>query len=149
MLEKRYKESLQIIFEKSEQTIYELTTALNNIDTPWGLTFRAGVGALLGDLYMSIERILRLFIEGVYGEKIIKDDSWHKHLIEMGSSKGILPAGVEPSLQKMRRFRHRMIHGYSVEMDESKLRESIPDVIDTYRTVVTHILRVFPNLTVE
>ena len=59
---------------------------------------------LLGDLYMSVENIMRLFIEGVYKEKIAKDDSWHKRLIDTGKEKGLLPPNIEPTLNSMRRL---------------------------------------------
>jgi uncharacterized protein YutE (UPF0331/DUF86 family) len=100
---------------------------------------------------MSIERILRLLIENVYGEKIIgekiiKDDSWHKRLIEAGSQKGILPEEIESTLQEMRRFRHLLTHGYGVEMDEDEFRKNIPEAIKAYFSVENHIVEIFPEL---
>ncbi len=146
MLTESHKKSLCIVFEKSRRTVSELQTALQDIPAPWSLTVCAGVGMLLGDLYMSVENVLRLFIEGVYKEKIAKDDSWHKRLVEAGNAKGLLPPDIEPTLSGMRRFRHRLTHGYGVEMDEALLRENIPEAIRAYEKVETHIKSLFPEL---
>lgn len=144
MLTENHRKSLCIVFEKSRRTISELQAALR--DTPWSLTVRAGAGMLLGDLYMSVENILRLFIEGVYKEKIPKDESWHKRLVDAGEEKGLLPPDIEPTLNGMRRFRHRLTHGYGIEMDEALLRENIPEAIRVYEKVETHIKSLFPEL---
>ncbi|WP_299077267.1 hypothetical protein [uncultured Fretibacterium sp.] len=101
---------------------------------------------LLGDLYMSVENILRLLIEGVYKEKIAKDDSWHKRLVEVGNEKGLLPSDIEPTLDGMRRFRHRLTHGYGIEMDEALLRENIPEAIRAYEKMEAHAKSLFPEL---
>ena len=146
MLTESHEKSLGIVFEKSRRTVSELQTALQDIPAPWSLTVCAGAGMLLGDLYMSVENILRLFIEGVYKEKIAKDDSWHKRLIEAGKEKGLLPPDIEPTLNSMRRFRHRLTHGYGIEMDETLLRENTPEAIRAYEKVEMHIKSLFPEL---
>ena len=146
MLTESHKKSLCIVFEKSRRTASELQATLQDIPAPWSLTVYAGAGMLLGDLYMSVENIMRLFIEGVYKEKIAKDDSWHKRLIDTGKEKGLLPPNIEPTLNSMRRFRHRLTHGYGIEMDEALLRENIPEAIRAYEKMETHIKSMFPEL---
>jgi len=101
---------------------------------------------LLGDLYMSVENILRLLIEDVYKEKIAKDDSWHKRLVKVGNEKGLLPSDIEPTLDGMRRFRHRLTHGYGIEMDEALLRKNIPEAIRAYEKMEAHAKSLFPEL---
>jgi uncharacterized protein YutE (UPF0331/DUF86 family) len=146
MLKESYKSALWNIFDKTRETIAELEAAISSTSSPWRLTVCAGIGMLLGDLYMSVERILRLFIENVYREKIVKDEEWHKRLIEKGREKGLLPLEVESVLQEMRRFRHLLIHGYGIEMDEAELRKSIPDAIRAYAKVENHITDLFSEL---
>lgn len=146
MLQKDQQESLSIIFEMSHQTIEELDDIIRTIPSPWRMSLNAGAGKMLGDLYMSIERILRLFIEDVYGEKIVKDEAWHKRLMDAGRVKGLLPKEVESSMPEMRRFRHRLMHGYGAEMDEAKLRQIIPEAIHVYQEVEKHIVQLFPEL---
>lgn len=94
MLTESHKKSLCIVFEKSRRTVSELQATLQDIPAPWSLTICAGAGMLLGDLYMSVENILRLLIEDVYKEKIAKDDSWHKRLVKVGNEKGLLPSDI-------------------------------------------------------
>lgn len=146
MLTESHKKSLRIVFEKSRRTVSELQATLQDIPAPWSLTICAGAGMLLGDLYMSVENILRLLIEGVYKEKIAKDDSWHKRLVEVGNEKGLLPSDIEPTLDGMRRFRHRLTHGYGIEMDEALLRENIPEAIRAYEKMEAHAKSLFPEL---
>lgn len=146
MLLKKHKESLCIVFDKSRQTMDELDDILHNVPSPWRMTVCAGAGKLLGDLYMSIENIMRLFLEGVYEEKVAKDESWHRRLIDAGTVRGLLPDGIDSSLCEMRRFRHRLMHGYGVEMDEVKLRECIPEAIAAYKKVEAHIRAKYPEL---
>ncbi len=146
MLHERHRESLWIVFHKSLQTMGELESALQNTPSPWSMPLCAGMGTLLGNLYMSVENILRLFIEGVYREKIIKDESWHQRLVSVGVVKGLLPAGIDDTLQNMRAFRHRLIHGYGIDMDEEKLRIAIPEAIAAYEKVEAHIRAKYPEL---
>jgi uncharacterized protein YutE (UPF0331/DUF86 family) len=146
MLKASHKTALWSIFDKSEQTINELETAMNEMTSPWRLSLRAGIGTLWGNLYMSVERILRLFIENVYDEKIGKDEAWHKKLIQAGYAKNLLPFGIDETLHGMRGFRHLLTHGYGVEMDEEELRKNIPDAINAYKKVVQHLLCLFPEL---
>ena len=146
MLHERHRESLWIVFEKSQRTIRELESTRQNTPGPWSMLLCAGMGTLLGNLYMSVENILRLFIEGVYREKIVKDESWHQRLVSVGFAKGLLPPGIDDSLQKMRAFRHRLMHGYGVDMDEEKLRTAIPEAIAAYEKVEAHIRAKYPEL---
>jgi len=134
------------VFEKSRRTVSELQATLQDIPAPWSLTICAGAGMLLGDLYMSVENILRLLIEDVYKEKIAKDDSWHKRLVKVGNEKGLLPSDIEPTLDGMRRFRHRLTHGYGIEMDEALLRKNIPEAIRAYEKMEAHAKSLFPEL---
>ncbi|MDR3331553.1 MAG: hypothetical protein LBT08_02895 [Synergistaceae bacterium] len=146
MLKESHRLALWNIFDKSRQTISEIEAVLGDTQSPWRLSVCAGVGTLLGNLYMSIERILRLFIENVYGERIVKDDSWHRRLIEAGNIKGLLPQEMEPTLQGMRRFRHLLTHGYGIDMDEEELRKNIPEAIDAYLEIEKHLMRLFSEL---
>lgn|GEM_PF-2178926 len=146
MLTESHKKSLCIVFEKSRRTVSELQATLQDIPAPWSLTICAGAGMLLGDLYMSVENILRLLIEDVYKEKIAKDDSWHKRLVKVGNEKGLLPSDIEPTLDGMRRFRHRLTHGYGIEMDEALLRKNIPEAIRAYEKMEAHAKSLFPEL---
>lgn len=146
MLQDDQRQSLLIVFEKSHQTIKALDGLMRDKPSPWDMVLCAGAGKLLGDLYMSIERIMRLFVEDVYGERIAKDEAWHQRLIESGAARGLLPEGIDSPIREMRRFRHRLMHGYGVEMDEDKLRECIPDAIAAYEKVETHIREKYPEL---
>lgn len=145
-LTENHRKSLGIVFEKSRRTVSELRSAVRDLPAPWSLTVCAGAGTLLGDLYMSVENILRLFIEGVCKERIAKDDSWHRRLVDAGNRKGLLPPDIEPTLNGMRRFRHRLTHGYGIEMNEAMLRENIPEAIRAYEKVEAHIRSLFPEL---
>jgi uncharacterized protein YutE (UPF0331/DUF86 family) len=146
MLSEKYKKSLLAIFDKSHQTIKALETTLQNAPNSWNMTVCAGAGTLLGNIYMSVENILRLFIESIYGEKTVKDESWHKHLVDTGNEKGLLPLGINDTLHNIRSFRHRLMHGYGIDMDESKLRKAIPEAIAAYEKIEAHILMKYPEL---
>lgn len=146
MLNEKHKKSLWIVFDKSRQTVGALESTLHGRPSPWDMTVCAGTGTLLGNLYMSIENILRLFVEGVYGERIVKDESWHKRLITAGDTRKLLPAGIDDTLQNMRAFRHRLMHGYGIDMDEKKLRAVIPEAIGAYEKVEAHIRAMYPEL---
>jgi hypothetical protein len=146
MLKEKYKKSLWIVFDKSSQTIEALKDTLQGATDSWSMTVCAGSGKLIADLYMSIENILRLFIEGVHGERIVKNEFWHKRLIEAGNAKGLIPLGIDDALQSMRSFCHRLIHGYGLDMDEDKLRKAIPEAIAVYEKVEAHIRLKYPEL---
>lgn len=149
MLQKHQKKSLWIVFNKSRQTISELKGIIREEPSPWRIRINAGAGKLLGDLYISVESIVRLFIEDVFGEKIVKDDSWHTRLIESGRTKGLLPGSIDDVMREMKNFRHRMVHGYGIDMNEQKLRIAIPEAIAAYEKVEAHILAKYPELNEE
>ena len=146
MLNDKYRKSLWTVFDKSCQTIKALEATLQSAPDSWDMTVCAGMGTLLGNIYMSVENILRLFIEGIYGEKITKDESWHKRLIDAGNEKGLLPLGIDGILHNMRSFRHRLTHGYGVDMNEDKLRKAIPEAITAYENIEAHIRIKYPEL---
>jgi uncharacterized protein YutE (UPF0331/DUF86 family) len=146
MLDKRSKDTLLIIFNDCKLTIAQIEKNYSVFSIPWDLNNTIVMAAILGDVYMSIERVFRLFVENVYHKKIIKDESWHKRLINIANESGLIPEGTESTIQDLRKFRHLIINGYHIKLTEKIIREKIPTAIESYLKLKNHIYRLFPEL---
>lgn len=119
---------------------HTITTILEELEHPvWSKAEAAGVGAYLADIYMAMEQTLRTLIERVYGEKPVKDASWHERLLRRGFELELVPREIEQTVKGMLKYRHRMVHGYSSMLDERIIRKNAPEAIHAFRIFVRHV----------
>jgi uncharacterized protein YutE (UPF0331/DUF86 family) len=146
-MKESYRQCFALHVEKTYDSIQEAQELLNKAD--WRRLEITAMGAFLSDIYKGMEAVLRLFIEKIYEEKLEKNDSWHKNLIDRAKEKSLIPEGIERTIDGMRQYRHLQVHGYSIDLDEKQLRQNTPDAIAAYRAFVDHILERYPMMAAE
>lgn len=105
----------------------------------WHVSQKAGMGMFLGDIYKAVEQSLRAIIEEAEGKRILKDESWHMNLLESAVELGLVPEAIRTTLRGMLRYRHMVIHGYGVRLDESFIRQKAPEAMEAFVVFIEHV----------
>ena len=80
-----------------------------------------GLGTLLQNTYMGVERILRLQVQS-RGGKMPRGESWHKELIVAALREGFLNHDEFEELGELLAYRHSHVYGYGHKLKEKELR---------------------------
>jgi uncharacterized protein YutE (UPF0331/DUF86 family) len=124
------KLSKQILAEKENVEI-----ALKNLDITMAREEKsvielAAIATFLHNIYNGIENILKQVLHERSVE-IPQSDSWHKDLLNISVSMGIISESLSDELYAYLTFRHFFIHAYGFMLDEDQLGDlaiNIPDV---------------------
>ena len=122
--------SKQIIAEK-----HNVDAALDNLTKAMARTKKsvvemAAVGTFLHNIYNGIENILKQIVH-LKNIEIPQSNSWHKDLLNLSVSKGIISEELSDQLYEYLTFRHFFIHSYGFMLEEEHLKglaSNIPDV---------------------
>ena len=105
---------LEIAMDREEKSVVEL----------------AAIGTFLHNIYNGIENILKqVLLER--GIEVTQSDSWHKDLLNLSASMGIISEKLSDELYAYLTFRHFFVHAYGFMLDEDQLEDlavNIPDV---------------------
>jgi len=131
-------EQVALELELLEITVQELL-ALQHDVTGRGPTVRekAAAAAFLAQFYTGVENILKR-ISCFQGVSLPAGEAWHVDLFTRFCSPPYetLPALFDDSLASdlapFRRFRHVVYHGYSFELDWSRMQEGVAGVEDIF-----------------
>lgn len=105
----------------------------------WGFEQRVAVSYAIGDMYKSVEDALRACLTKLEMLEIKSGANWHKELIELAASKGLLTSELKSELDNMRRFRHFFVHAYAHNISEKELRELYSPARDAFEEAVRQI----------
>jgi len=125
-------------WETVDQAIVYLRENLEELP-PWRYQSLASSGAVLGDIYKTVESTLRTLVEKIEGRKLNKDDRWHKALLEKGYEYEFIPKEHYKTIREMLGFRHVIVHGYSIKLNEESIRQGAPEAINAFYGFVDHI----------
>lgn len=122
--------SKQILAEKENVEI-----ALSNLEEAMAREEKsvvelAAIGTFLHNIYNGIENILKQILKTKEIE-ISKSDTWHKDLLSLSVSLGIISEKLSDELYDYLTFRHFFVHAYGFSLEESPLEElanNIPKV---------------------
>jgi uncharacterized protein YutE (UPF0331/DUF86 family) len=134
-------------WKNAEETILVLQENLSE-PAPWKHQYLTSSGTYLGDIYKAIEYSLRTLVEEIDGQKLIKDDKWHKNLLEKSIEYSLIPVNNYKIIREMLSYRHFFVHGYSVKLDETIIRDSAPLAIEAFHSFVKHIQNEF-DITIQ
>jgi len=90
----------------------------------------AAIGTFLHNIYNGIENILKQTLKS-RNIDIPKSISWHKDLLEISVSQGIISELLSDQLYEYLTFRHFFVHAYGFQLEESHLEvlaNNIPDI---------------------
>lgn len=82
----------------------------------------AAIGTFLHNIYSGIENILKQILKSK-GIAVTKSDMWHKELLNVSVSHGILSEQLADSLYEYLSFRHFFVHAYGFMLDEDQLKD--------------------------
>lgn len=80
----------------------------------------AGVAALIHSFYNGIENILKQAILEK-SKALPQGETWHRDLIELAATEGIIGREVHNGLKQYLAFRHFFSHAYAFELDPERL----------------------------
>jgi len=90
----------------------------------------AGIAVFVHNFYNGIENILKQILK-FKDIRIGGSEGWHKELLEVSLSKGIVSRELVDLLYEYLTFRHFFIHSYGFKLDEArllKLANNVPQV---------------------
>ena len=82
----------------------------------------AAIGTFLHNIYNGIENILKQTLKAKDVE-IPKSDTWHKDLLNLSVSVGIISERLSDELYEYLTFRHFFVHAYGFSLEESPLED--------------------------
>lgn len=116
--------------------------ALDNLRDAMGRRERsvvelAAIATFLHNIYNGIENILKQVLKAK-GTVILKSDTWHKDLLNLSVSLGIIPEKLSDDLYEYLTFRHFFVHAYGFMLEEAHLE----NLANNIRNVWTQFLSV-------
>ena len=103
----------------------------------------AAIGTFLHNIYNGIENILKRIVVSKKLE-IPASATWHKDLLELSLSMGIISEKMSDELYKYLTFRHFFIHAYGFMLEEDYLEDlvnNIPDIWSQFLTETQNFLK--------
>ena len=98
----------------------------------------AGVAALLQSFYNGVENVLKQVVVE-RGLTFEKGASWHRALLDLACSAGVIQASTRDRLDGYLAFRHYFVHGYAFNLRHARVRplvEGLSPVYSTFRKEV-------------
>jgi uncharacterized protein YutE (UPF0331/DUF86 family) len=128
----------QILAEKQNVEV-----ALDNLKTAMARKNRstielAAIGTFLHNIYNGIENILRQIVR-LKGVEIPKSDSWHKDLLNLSVSKGLISEKLSDQLYEYLTFRHFFVHSYGFLLEEKQLKGLTANIHDVWTKFMSEI----------
>lgn len=80
----------------------------------------AGVAAMVHSFYNGMENILKQVMRE-RGVDLPKGESWHKELVQLAVSEGILSEQTASAVRAYLAFRHFFSHAYAFDLDPQRL----------------------------
>lgn len=103
----------------------------------------AAIATFLHNVYNGMENILkRVLIAKNIG--IPRSDTWHKDLLNLSLSIGVIPEKLSDELYKYLTFRHFFVHAYGFMLDEKQLEglaDNIPDIWSQFLLEIENFLK--------
>ena len=130
--------SRQILAEKQN-----VEQAIENLNKAMAITNKstielAAIGTFLHNIYNGIENILKQIVR-LKNFNITKSESWHKELLNLSVSKGIVSEELSDQLYEYLTFRHFFIHSYGFMLEEKHLEGLATNIHDIWLRFMSEI----------
>jgi len=98
----------------------------------------AAMATFMHNIYNGIESILKQILKSK-GLHVPKTDTWHKDLLELSVSEGIISEQLSDQLYEYLTFRHFFIHSYGFMLEESNLKHLTENISDVWSRFLSSI----------
>ena len=98
----------------------------------------AAIGTFLHNIYNGIDNILKQIVR-LKSVEMPKSDSWHKELLNLSVSKGIISEELSDQLYEYLTFRHFFIHSYGFMLEEKHLQGLATNIHDIWMRFMSEI----------
>jgi uncharacterized protein YutE (UPF0331/DUF86 family) len=98
----------------------------------------AAIGTFLHNIYGGIENILKQALR-LKNVELPNSDSWHKDLLNLSVSKGIISEKLSDQLYEYLTFRHFFIHSYGFMLEEKQLKGLAANIQDIWTEFLSEI----------
>ncbi|MDI6782278.1 MAG: hypothetical protein QME49_09290 [bacterium] len=142
------KDKINYDVENIKETITELNKALSC--PTFGNIELAAISTYIHNIYKGMENILTLILKHK-NVVIVKNDSWHKSIVNEALEIGIISNELSLELKKYLSFRHYFIHGYSVKLrqeDLLPLAKNIESVWNNFKQTIVSAAILHPSTTI-
>ena len=128
----------QILTEKQnvEAALDNLNKALARINK--STIELAAIGTFLHNIYNGIENILKQIVR-LKSIEIPKSESWHKDLLNLSVTKGIISEELSDQLYEYLTFCHFFIHSYGFMLEEKHLEGLAKNINDIWVRFMSEI----------
>ena len=87
----------------------------------------AAIGTFLHNIYNGVENILKQIIVAK-GSELPMSGTWHKDLLNLSASMGIVSEELSDELYRYLTFRHFFVHAYGFMIEETHLKDLVNDI---------------------
>ena len=91
----------------------------------------AAIATFIHNIYNGIENILKQVLKAK-GTEIPKSDTWHKDLLNLSVSLGIIPEKLSDDLYEYLTFRHFFVHAYGFMLEEAHLENLANNITNVW-----------------
>ena len=98
----------------------------------------AAIGTFLHNIYNGIENILKQILNAK-NVKVSKSDAWHKDILNLSVSSGVISEGLSDQLYEYLTFRHFFVHAYGFMLEEQHLESLANNVSETWGRFLSEI----------
>lgn len=91
----------------------------------------AAIATFIHNIYNGIENILKQVLK-TKGTEIPKSDTWHKDLLNLSVSLGIIPEKLSNDLYEYLTFRHFFVHAYGFMLEEAHLENLANNITNVW-----------------
>jgi hypothetical protein len=105
----------------------------------------AGVATLLHNFYNGIENILKLVLKDK-NIPLPKGSAWHKELLNLAKTNGIISETTLMELGEYLAFRHFFSHAYAFDLYATKLEPLVENVGVVYQRFKKEISKTLENI---
>jgi len=100
----------------------------------------AAMGTFLHNVYNGIENILKQTLK-LKNIRVNREENWHKELLNLSVTHGIISADLSDELYEYLTFRHFFVHAYGFMLEEAPLEslvDGIPGIWSKFISEVTN-----------
>ncbi|HHT9132054.1 MAG TPA: hypothetical protein ACFYED_06175 [Candidatus Tripitaka californicus] len=103
----------------------------------------AAIATFLLNIYNGMENILKQILKS-RGIKINRSETWHKELLDISVTQGLITDKLANELREYLAFRHFFIHSYGFMLEERQLKmltDRISEVWNTFSSRIDEVVK--------